>query len=326
LCGGVSVNYHTLADFRSDLGDTLEKLLVHSVAVLRERGLVDLNRVSLDGMRVRASAGSPSFRRRATLERYLQEAEEQVARLRQEVQEDPAANHRQQQAQARAARERLERVQEALKQLPLVEASKKKQGKDATKARVSTTDPEARVMKMPNGGFNPAFNVQFATDNKSQAIVGVDVTNQGSDQGLLEPMIEQIAEQHDTKPKEALADGGFVNLDDIEKLSTGPSPCTVYMPPPEPRTDQRKAGQAQANDSPAVAAWRQRMATPEAQAIYKERAATAECVNAQARNRGLQQFLVRGLVKVRCVALWYALAHNFSRLLAFGILTMPAPK
>jgi len=326
LCGGVSVNHHTLSDFRTGLGDALEKYLVHSVAVLRERGLVDLNRVAQDGMRVRASAGSPSFRRRATLERYVQEAQEQVARLRKEMDEDPAANHRQQQAKARAARERLERVQEALQQLPLVEASKKKQRKDATQARVSTTDPEARVMKMPNGGFNPAFNVQFATDTKSQVIVGVDVTNQGSDQGLLEPMVEQITEQHGTRPKEALVDGGFASLDDIEKLSTGPTPCTVFMPPPEPRSNQRQANQARADDSPAVAAWRERMATPEGKAIYKERASTAECVNAQARNRGLQRFLVRGLIKVRCIALWYALAHNFSRLSALRILTLPPPK
>ena len=63
-----------------------------------------------------------------------------------------------------------------------------KKPKDQDKARVSTTDPEAQVMKMGDGGFRPAFNVQFATDTKTQVITGVEVTNSGSDQGEMAPM------------------------------------------------------------------------------------------------------------------------------------------
>src|SRR5215211_3290330 len=150
LCGGVSVNYHTLADFRIDHVDFLDGLLTHSVAVLRQQGLVDLNRVAIDGMRVRAGAGAASFRRRPTLEECLAEATEQVQRLREELKDDPGAGQRrQQQAHERAARERDERLRQALERLPELEAKKK--GGEKEKARASGTDPEATVMKMADG-------------------------------------------------------------------------------------------------------------------------------------------------------------------------------
>src|SRR3954467_9833943 len=85
LAGGVSVNYHTLADFRTDHLEFTEKLLTQSVAVLRQQGLIDLGRVAQDGMRVRASAGAASFRRRETLERLLQEALAEVQRLQRQL-------------------------------------------------------------------------------------------------------------------------------------------------------------------------------------------------------------------------------------------------
>src|ERR1700758_278061 len=126
LAGGVPVNYHTLADFRVAEVDFLDRVLTHSVAVLRDQDLVDLNRVAQDGMRVRASAGAASFRRRPTLEECLQQAQEQVQRLRAELEADPGeANRRQRQAQERAAREREERIRQALERVPELEAKKK---------------------------------------------------------------------------------------------------------------------------------------------------------------------------------------------------------
>jgi transposase len=126
LCGGVSVNHHTLSDFRVGHVDVLDRLLTHSVAVLREQDLVDLNRVAHDGMRVRASAGAASFHRRVTLEECLAEAEDQVARLKEELEDDPAApSRRHAAARERAARERAERLQQALERLPELEARKK---------------------------------------------------------------------------------------------------------------------------------------------------------------------------------------------------------
>lgn len=180
--GGVSVNYHTLSDFRTEHEEVLDDLLTQSVAVLMSQGMVDLKRVAQDGMRVRASAGAASFRREQTLKQCLEEAKTQVEALRQELNQDPGASRRREQAaRDRAARERKERVEEALRQMP--EAQAKKNAEEKSEARVSTTDADARVMKMGDGGFRPAYNLEFGTDTATQVIAGVEVTNSGSDQG-----------------------------------------------------------------------------------------------------------------------------------------------
>jgi transposase len=311
LAGGVSLNYHTLATFRTAHVDYLDDLLTTSVATMRQEGLVTLERVAQDGIKVRASAGASSFRREETLQRHLQEAEEQVQALKAELDADPAAaNRRQQKARERATRERQERVQRALEQLPQVEAQKKPKDKD--KARTSTTDPDARVMKMGDGGYRPAFNVQLSSDSPTQVITGVDVTNSGGDQGKMAPMVEQHEERYGQVPEEMLVDGGFVKKEDIEAVSPE---TTVYAPVPPSKDPQRDPHTPCADDSPAVAEWRSRMATDEAKAIYQKRS-QHECVNAIARNRGLQQFRVRGLQKARAIMLWYVLAHNLMRAVA----------
>ena len=324
ICGGVSVNYHTLSDFRSGHTAFLDELLTGSVATLMHEGLVTLKRVAQDGMRVRASAGAASFRRRATLEACRAEAREQVEALRAELASDPSAgNRRREAARLRAARERSERIAKALAQLPDVEGKKKPAEKE--KARVSTTEPEARVMKMADGGFRPAHNIQFATDTASQVITGVDVTNSGSDQGQMGPMVEQHRERYGRTPEEILVDGGFAKKEDIERVSVLENGTTVYAPVQKPKKDGRDPHLPRPGESQTIAEWRRRMGTEEAKAIYKERASTAECVNALARNRGLRQFLVRGLEKVRAVALWYALAHNLLRWFALRSEAAVAP-
>ena len=311
LCGGVSVNYHTLADFRSDSGGTFEKLLTDSVARLRAAGLVTMERAAHDGLRVRANAGSGSFRRKATLERFRQEAAEQVQTLRRELHDDPAASsQRQKAARERAARERLERVQEALRQYPDVHA-KKKQDKD--EARVSVTDPDARKMHMPDGGCRPAYNVQLSADTGSQIVLGAGVIQSGSDHAQLVPAVEKIQAQQKATPKELLVDGGFAKPADVETLAQAPYECTVYAPPTVHKDKQGQVLEIKTDEGPHVAAWRERMKTAEAQTIYRERAATIECVNALARNRGLQQFRVRGLQRVYAVVLLFVLAHNLMR-------------
>lgn len=312
LCGGVTVNYHSLADFRVQHGEFLDGLLTHSVAVLREQELVDLNRVAQDGMRVRASAGAASFRRRPALAECLAEATEQVQRLRAELEDDPGAGQRrQQQARERAARERAARLRQALARLPELEA--KKEAAEKAKARCSSTDPEATVMKMGDGGFRPAYNFQFATATDRQVIVGVEVTTSGSDQGQLAPMVEQIHERFGQRPREALVDGGFASHAAIDAVSAPDKGCVVYAPVPAPKDPKRDRHAPLEGDSPAVAAWRVRMGTEQAQAIYKGRAASAECVNALARNRGLRQLTVRGRLKAKAIALWYAIAQNLRR-------------
>jgi transposase/IS5 family transposase len=310
ICGRVSMNYHTLSDFRTQHVELLDRLLSESVASLMAEGLVTLDRVAQDGMRVRASAGAASFRRQPTLEEALAEAEAQLRQLKEELDADPAASKsRSQAARQRAAEERAQRIRAALEQLPKI--AQAKQEKDRDQARASTTDAESRVMKMGDGGFRPAFNVQLATATDSQVITGVEATNAGGDLGQMAPMVEQHQQRYQEKPKEALVDGGFAKKDDIEQVEQGGT--TVYAPVRPPRGSTRDAHTPRADDTPAVARWRQRMATDEAKAIYRQRAATAECVNALARNRGLQRFLVRGLRKVKAVVLWFALAHNLMR-------------
>jgi hypothetical protein len=205
----------------------------------------------------------------------------------------------------------LERVKKALARNE--ELRSKKPDKDKEKVRVSTTDSEVPVMKMGDGGFRPAANVQFATDTASQVISGVDVTGRGSDQGEMAPMVEQHQERYDTYPQDVLVDGGFNKKEDIDAVSAPEKGCTVYAPVPKPKKEGRDRHEPLPGDSPALTEWRQRMGTDEAKAIYKERAASAECVNAIARNRGLRQFTVRGLEKIKTVTLWYVLAHNMMR-------------
>src|SRR5262245_37205681 len=234
LAGGVSVNHHTLSDFRVGHLDFLDALLTRSVAVLREQDLVDLNRVAIDGMRVRACAGAASFRRRQTLEEHLQEARDQVARLKEEMDDDPAAGSRQQAAaKERAARERQERLEEALKRLPELEAKKKPD--ERHKARASTTDPEASVMKMADGGYRPAMNVQYTAAVGSGVILAVSVITTGSDMGQITPALDQIEARFGERPKEALADGGFASHRDLERAhAERPTACVRVLDPKEP--------------------------------------------------------------------------------------------
>lgn len=322
LCGGMSVNYHSLADFRKEQVTFLDQLLTDSVATLLHEGIIDLQRVAQDGMKVRASAGAASFRREKSLQECLAEAEQQVQTLRSQVDEDQgAASRRQQAARQRAAEERRDRVQQALEErqelLKLRQQQQREKGVkfDAEQLRTSTTDPDARRMKMADGGTRPGYNVQLCTTTESGVIVGVAVTNSGSDCGQLAPMIDQLTDRYGLAPPEALVDGGFTTLEDIESVHEKHK-VDVYGPIKDEQKKKAKGVdpyQPGKKDGPGVAAWRQRMGTAEAQTIYKLRASTAEWVNAGARNRGLHQVRVRGLQKVLAVALLQALVHNLLR-------------
>jgi len=317
LCGGVAVNHHTLSDFRVGHEVALDTLMTQVLAVLLRRGLVKLTRVAQDGTRVRASAGASSFRREPSLRACLEAAAAQVARVKEAAEHppDPAAA-RQRAAAARAARERAKRVAQALAELPKVQAVKADAAAKAA-ARVSTTDPEARVMKMGDGGYRPAYNVQVATATEGRVIVGVQVTNAGTDQGQMRPMHAEIVRRTGEQPAEYLVDGGFVKLEAIEDAAAAGT--TVYAPVPTPRRAGIDPHAPKADDSPAIAAWRVRMGTAEAKAIYKARAATAETVNGDLRTwRGLDRLAVRGSPKVLCIALWSAVTYNVLRWIAAG--------
>ena len=177
-------------------------------------------------------------------------------------------------------------------------------------ARVSSTDPEARVMKMADGGFRPAYNWEFVVDTARLVITGVEVINAGSDKAQTLPMLAEDQRRCGRLAHDWLMDGGLVTLSAIEAAEVERH-VRVLAPVPEPKDETRDRYTPRPSDSPAVAAWRQRMGTDEAKDTYKLRAATVECVNAQARtSHGVYQVRVRGRAKVRCGALWVALTHN----------------
>ncbi|MBX3498950.1 MAG: IS1182 family transposase [Alphaproteobacteria bacterium] len=314
LCGGVSLNHHGLSDFRSGNGELLDRLLSENVATLSASGVIDLDEVTQDGVRVRASAGAASFRRRKTLHKELRKAQRLVARLKGELDADPEASSRRiKAAQQRAAREREARVAAALDKLAELEAERQrrarthaKQVKKQKPPRASTSDAQARVMKMADGGFRPAYNCQLATVSQGQIIVDLDVDTTGSDRGLLRPMLENLHQRQSHWPRRYLADGGFHNNDDTE-WAAGHG-VLVHVPATENKHKSDPYA-PRPDDGPGVAAWRRRMRSARGKAVYKRRT-MGECINARARQWGLRQFLVRGVEKVRTVLLWFALANN----------------
>lgn len=333
LCGGVGVNYHSLADFRTEHEAWLDAQLTRSIASLLDRKLVALNVVAQDGLRVRASAKAASFRRRGRLQQLMAHAHTQVQALKAELDADAGASSRRKQAaRERAAREREQRLAQALATMQEIDKRAPKKAvavkneppagtppaaKAEPEPRVSTTDTEARVMKMADGGFRPAFNAQLVVDAATQLIAAVDVVNSGSDMNQMVPMHAQLQRRYEITPAHWLADGGFTKLPAIEHLAEhGTAPM---LPPPKSRNPNIDPYEPKSTDSGHLVAWRQRMASPEGKALYTQRGATVECANAQLRRRGLQQFNVRGLTKTRAVLLWHALAHNLMRMASLNI-------
>jgi transposase len=318
ICGGVSVNYHTLSDFRVSHDEVVNGLLSQVLAVLTHQGIVTLDRVAQDGLRVRASAGKSSFRRKPSLAECLAEAEARIAELKRHADApDGTRSARQRAAEERAAREREERLRRALAELPKVGALRESRRGEA---RVSTTDAEARVMKMGDGGFRPAYNVQLATDVDGRAIVGVSVTNAGTDTQQMAPMLEAIEQRTGKRPRSYLVDGGFINYEAFEDASA--KGVQVVAPVKVFRKSDADPHVPKADDSPVIAEWRVRMGTDAGKAAYTERASTAETVNADLRgHRGLTAFNVRGVKKVRAVVMWAALTYNVMRALSLGVWT-----
>jgi transposase len=314
ICGGVGVNYHLLAEFRVSHEEALDELLSEVLGKLMAAGLVTLRRVAHDGMRVRASAGAASFRRKPRLVDFVKTARKRVKELKDEARE-PGNRDRREAAAIRGAEDRLRRVEAALAAMPDMEATKQRQNdvKERSKEpRVSTTDPEARVMKMADGGFRPAYNLQVSTDVDSRFIVGVGVSPAGSDARLLKPALDDIERRSGHAPDEMLVDGGFATIASIDAAEQ--RNVTVYAPVPKPRNPKVNPHVRKAKDTDASATWRARMATDEAKEIYKLRAATAETTNADLRClRGLDRLPVRGAAKVTSLLLWGALAYNLLR-------------
>ena len=322
LCGGVTVNHRLLSDFRTDHAAALDALFTQVIASLVDNEVVRGSRVSQDGVRVRVGAGAGSFRSEGLLQKQLDEAREHVEQLRAQV---DSPEYQALSARPRAARKRVaaERLEQAVAQLPELKRKQAKaerqagQGKFGQKIRqrqprISTTDAEARVMKMPNGGFNPAVNVQLATDTESRATLGVQVSSEGSDSaGLNEPMRRQVEERSGSKVEQHLLDGGYLRTAYIQQAQA--DGVELFIPPKMAKSPLRRGLELEPkpSDSEAVLAWKRRMSSEAGKEIYKQRAATSETVNADLRSyRGLGQITVRGLAEAQRVAFWCALAYN----------------
>ena len=318
LLGGVSVNYHTLSDFRADAGEVLDKLLSASLTVLISAGAVDLRTLAVDGMKMQSLASGRSFRSAGRLAELQRAAVETVRKLRAEIDEDPGAADRRIKARRLAAAEdRERRLQQALRASDKIakaraeQAKKQRRQKDRTDhkpPRASSSDPQARIMKMGDGSYRPAYNVQFKTVPDGSHIVGVSVTDRGTDHGLLRPAVEEIERRYGVRPDRLLADGGYISKADFEALHK----ARIELFCPLPRNSRSDPSTPKRGDGPGTLAWRKRMSSEDGQAIYHRRFAT-ERPHAHMRNHGLRRLLVRGIDKVKAVVLWHVHAFNFSQ-------------
>lgn len=321
LCGGVGVNYHALATFRSQNAERLDVLLRQHVTALVDAKVIQLKTIVQDGVRIRASAGSSSFRRRSRLETIAAEVEAQIAALKGELEADPGASDRRALKRKQvAAEQRQEKVRRALERARELEEkrsqtkshkSKAEQEKSKRKVakgevRASSTDPDAHRMKMGDGGYRPAYNEQVAIDPKSHFIVATETTNQGLDGGMLPPMVEKIEKAYNAVPETMIADGGFVTKAAIQTLHE--KGVKVIAPVDKPRSG-RDPYQRMDKDSEGVGQWRERMGKEEGRTLYKMRS-IVEWIFARYRNWNLRLLRVREKARVRSTMLLAALTHN----------------
>jgi hypothetical protein len=272
--------------------------------------------LAVDGLRVRAAAGSNSFRSAGKLRELVAATATRVAQLKSELEADPAASERRRAAaMLRHAEERQARLLAAQKAAAEIEAEReaearrqrRKQRRKRSTPRASTTDPEARVIKMADGGYRPAFNAQLKSEPRHGFVVGVTLGNNSSDGGQIGPALADLEGRYGTRPKQVLVDGGYATKDEIEKLAL--AEIEVFSPVFGSR-GRRVPAAPQPEDGPGVRAWRERMAGESGWSTYQQRC-RAERPHADMRNRGLHQFLVRGMKKALAVVLWHVHAHNF---------------
>jgi len=381
LTGLQKVNHHTLADFRVGYKSELDGLFAQALGLLSAEGLITLERVMHDGTKIKACAGADSFRREERIRTHLEAARAQVAAMGDPRVEPPA---RQRAARERAKLERTQRLERALGELEKIRQAKA--GKEAkAQARVSQSDPEARIMKQGDGGFAPSYNAQISTDAAHGLIVGVGISQCASDYGELVPAVERIEQNIGAKPQQMVTDGGFTSrenvvsmdkagidmvgsLDEHNEQSAGqlrrrgvaeafypqafaydeeqdfyrcPAGTVLrhdgqekaagivyhlYRAPaatcaacpfktqccPQNKSKGRRIRRAV--EAPVVQAFKTKMQTEAAKAIYRLRGAIAEFPNAWLKAKiGLRQFRVRGLQKVGMEALWACLTYNIQQ-------------
>lgn len=374
LTGMEKVNHHSLSDFRMEKKEELKELFAQVLGAASAEGYISLEQVTLDGTKIKANASQKSFHREKTLREHLETARQRVKELEQEGEGE--GEEKRQAAAEQKAREKVERLERALEEL---EELRKEKDTEAEKqeTRVSSSDPEARVMKQNEGGFAPSYNVQITTDSQEGFIVDSEVTQARNDFQQLIPAMERVEERFGKAPGQVLVDSGYVSRDNVQEMAQRevdllgsladdkakrgerdqgryPSSMFVYNADqdhyvcpagkilsyegrqkkdgmehfkykaqrkdcqscplkmqccPENKKQGRSVNRSQ--ESPAMVAFRAKMATEAAQKEYRKRSAIAEFRNLWIKAKlGLRQFHVRGLENVRCETLWASLTHN----------------
>jgi transposase len=215
LTGLEAVNHHSLSDFRVAHQAALDQLFAQVLGLLSAEGLLTLQRVMHDGTKVKACAGADSFRREEKILAHLELARQQVEEMGDPRKEE--LSQRVAKARERAARERQQRLELATQELEKLRASKAS-AEAKQEARASETDPEARVMKQSDGGFAPSYNMQISTDAEAGIIVGVGVSQSGSDYGQLKPAVEKIKENLKRAVEQVVVDGGFTSRETMLEM------------------------------------------------------------------------------------------------------------
>jgi len=210
LCGLEPISYHTLSDFRSDHQVALDNLFVQVLGMLSAEGLITLERVTLDGTKIKAHAGGNTFRRQETLQAHLQLAREQVRLMEEQSAQEEQMGKRQVAARRRAARQRQSRLEAAVREVERLQ-SEKKDDRESFVARASRTDPEAHVMRNGEGGTVPSYNVQLLTDTAHGLIVNVEATTDAVDHHQLAPALERCEQTLGRLPQQVVADGDYTN-------------------------------------------------------------------------------------------------------------------
>lgn len=325
ICGGVGVNHTMLSEFRLESGEFLDRLLTSSLAALMKEGLITLEEVITDGTKIRAAASRSSMRRRQTLSELEEKARARVAELKQELEADSAAGDRRlSKRRLSAAEDRARRVAAALAKYPAAATQETdqtegdeppgegKSGKGPKQQRVSTTDPDAPLMKMADGAVRAAYNVQVAS--ACGFVVAIEPTQRRNDRGLAPAVLAQVEQRCGKLPDRLLADIGAMTAADIVTIAQAHPSVQVFSPPParkEASTAQSKAryDRNRAADPQCLKQWRARMDSAEGAAVYRRRSNT-EHVHARMKNRGFGRMVLRGLDKVRIACLLHAVTHN----------------
>jgi hypothetical protein len=311
IAGDLHVSHTLLSEFLTDHQDAMVTLFTDVLGVLKSKGLIFLpeHRVAQDGTRVQANAGAGSFRTRAALADAREQAELHLHAILARV-DDPPLREAQQQARERGAMDVLDRVKRAAKEVERLRekrfaAKDKKRRKNEPKA--STTDPEAKIMKMSDGGFVPGYNVQLSVVGSPLggpiAIVGLQVTSQGTDKGSILPMCAQVEQRTQHRVDTILVDADHLTHEELHQAQT--QQRTVIAPVPE------RWANSEVKQDPAIAHWIAQMQTELMQYEYRARKALVERANAILKARfHLRQVPVRGQSKVLCVFLMAAVVVN----------------